>query len=477
MSLVPGIKQAPTRILQLSALLLLIVCSSALTQGQFSAKDPGARPGASNAGMPFQSLNSDQMAYFSDGQQRFLEVESVTGTITPNSGLGPGFNSNQCASCHAQPAIGGSSPAVNPQIGVANLNGATNVIPSFITLDGPTREARFKFQTDAHGSPTNVPDGGVHDLFTITGRTDATATVGMSGQPQTCKLQQPNFEQALQQNNVIFRIPTPVFGAGLIEDITDQTILANQIAQASAKSAFGIAGQPNRNGNDGTISRFGWKAQNKSLLLFAAEAYNVEMGVTNEIFQSERGYPGNPVPRSCFFNALPEDTTNLLPNGNPSTSIPSDIVAFANFMRFLDQPLPACTGAGCSEPIQNGQKVFTNIGCALCHTPSLTTTSAYVPALSNIQANLFSDLLVHHMGTGLADGVTQGGAGPDQFRSAPLWGLGQRVFFLHDGRTSDLMQAILQHASSGSEANAVINQFQQLREGQKQDLLDFLRSL
>ena len=77
----------------------------------------------------------------------------------------------------------------------------------------------------------------------------------------------------------------------------------------------------------------------------------------------------------------------------------------------------------------------------------MTTGTSYVTALSNVQANLFSDLLVHDMGHGLADGVSQGGAGPDEFRTAPLWGLGQRFFFLHDGRTSDLLQAIEAHAS------------------------------
>jgi CxxC motif-containing protein (DUF1111 family) len=122
--------------------------------------------------------------------------------------------------------------------------------------------------------------------------------------------------------------------------------------------------------------------------------------------------------------------------------------------------------------------LFTNVAkCSVCHTPSLTTGTSYVAALSNVQANLFSDLLVHHMGPGLADGVSQGGAGPDQFRTAPLWGLGQRLFFLHDGRTSDLMQAIEAHASSGSEANSVIRIFEGLSENQKQDLLNFLRSL
>jgi CxxC motif-containing protein (DUF1111 family) len=98
-------------------------------------------------------------------------------------------------------------------------------------------------------------------------------------------------------------------------------------------------------------------------------------------------------------------------------------------------------------------------------------------ALSNQKANLYSDLLVHHMGKGLADGITQGGAGPDEFRTAPLWGVGQRVFFLHDGRTSNLVEAIREHWSHGSEANRVIEYFNKLSVEEKQEVIDFLRSL
>ncbi|HZR28569.1 MAG TPA: di-heme oxidoredictase family protein, partial [Terriglobales bacterium] len=116
--------------------------------------------------------------------------------------------------------------------------------------------------------------------------------------------------------------------------------------------------------------------------------------------------------------------------------------------------------------------------CAVCHTPSLKTQPSHLTAgLGSVTANLFSDLEIHHMGTGLADNVGQGGAGGDQFRSAPLWGLGQRIFFLHDGRTSDLLQAIQAHESNGSEANQVEDNFDSLSSQQKQDLLNFLRSL
>jgi CxxC motif-containing protein (DUF1111 family) len=160
-------------------------------------------------------------------------------------------------------------------------------------------------------------------------------------------------------------------------------------------------------------------------------------------------------------------------------------VAFSNFMRFLAPPAPSSQGIPGNPPassIQNGQAVFSQIHCDSCHTPVLITGgSSYTAALNNQQAALFSDLLVHNMGSGLADHITQGNAGPDEFRTAPLWGLGQRIFFLHDGRSGPqnggLLNAIHQHASNGSEANAVIQQFNNLTAQQKQDLLNFLRSL
>jgi CxxC motif-containing protein (DUF1111 family) len=181
-------------------------------------------------------------------------------------------------------------------------------------------------------------------------------------------------------------------------------------------------------------------------------------------------------------NATPEDSTNFPASGS---AIPSDTVAFSNFMRFLAPPAPSIQGIPgnpSAQSVANGQTLFSQIHCDMCHTPTMQTgTSAFSQGLSNQSVALFSDLLVHHMGTGLADNISQGAAGPDEFRSAPLWGLGQRIFFLHDGRATPsnggLLTAIQAHASSGSEANGVINLFQQLTPQQQQDLLNFLRSL
>ena len=418
------------------------------------AKDPGVRGGAPAAGGPLPNLTSSYADFFTAALNRFQEVDSVSGTV-PNEngrGLGPRFNSNSCSSCHAFPAVGGTSPATNPQVALATLDGARNSLPSFITIDGPVREARFIRK------PNGAADGGVHDLFVITGRFDAGA----------CGISQPDFATELANHNVIFRIPTPIFGAGLIESITDDAILDN--ARNPAKLIAGISGRPNRNGNDGTITRFGWKAQNKSLLTFAGEAYNVEQGVTTEVFPNERDEtPG------CMLNPLPEDGTNLTTN---DTYLPSgyssDTVNFAMFARLSAPPAPAAPTAITTA----GAAIFNQIGCNLCHTPSLKTHSTFAPTgQNNLTVNAFSDFLLHNMGTNLADNVSQGLASGSEFRTAPLWGLGQRIFFLHDGRTRDLVDAIEEHKSQGSEANQIINNFNQLSQAQAQALLNFLRSL
>lgn len=451
-----------------------LTCACAVSQTKSNAVDPGARGGAPGAGGPLPGLTADEKVFFQDGLSRFAETEVVQGGS--NNGLGPRFNSNQCLSCHAQPATGGTSPAKNPLPEVATLNGAKNTVPWFIAPNGPVREARFQ-------KSNGVADGGVHDIFVITGRSDAPG----------CNIAQPDFGRAGNpltgqggNPNVIFRIPTPVFGAGLIEAIPDSAILANQKANTAAKASLGIFGHPNahlggnvnRSANDGTITRFGWKAQNKSLLMFAAEAYNVEMGISNQLFPQER----DETP-SCLFTATPNDTLNFTTtsSGTTNPTVISDIEGFANFMRMLAPPTPAPS----TPSTEKGRANFGVIGCVHCHTPSLTTgkmiasgsSTSPSAALSNQTVNLFSDLLVHHMGIGLADGITQGAAGPDEFRTAPLWGVGQRVFFLHDGRTSNLVEAIRAHKSKGSEANKVIDRFNKLSTQEQQQIIDFLRSL
>jgi CxxC motif-containing protein (DUF1111 family) len=444
----------------------------------FAQVDPGVRGGAAGAGAPLASVAANNpaniLAFFNKGDEAFGEIDSVRGTIAgeEDAGLGPRYNSRSCGACHAQPALGGTSPAVNPQIADATADGAQNTIPSFISSNGPVREARFPFFFTNGVPDHNRPNGGVEDLYTIAGRVDAPGCT-------TSVISQPSFALAVQTNNVIFRIPTPTFGTGLIENISDETLLAN--AAANANNNFGVGGTFNREGNAGTITRFGWKAQNKSLEIFAGEAYLVEQGVSNELFQQERSLPGEGqnagLPAACrAFNATPEDKTDV---GAAGVDIASDTVNFAMFMRLLAQPTPSTTTPGGSTSINNGRALFNAVGCNTCHTPTLRTSpSSFTPSLSNANANLFSDIEIHHMGTGLADNVSQGGAGGDQFRTAPLWGLGQRIFFLHDGRTRNLLTAIREHNSSGSEANnSSFNFLVNLSASQQQDVLNFLRSL
>ena len=444
--------------------LALSLFSGIVIHGQSSAVDPGLRGGPPGAGGEIDGLTVDQGLTFEQNLGNFAEVNTVkvsngVGKL-PLVGLGPTFDSNSCASCHAQPAIGGSSPAVNNLFSVFQVHHAQNTMPFFETLNGPTVIARFPFQADG-----TTPDGSVHRLFVITGRDDA----------GTCSLPQPDFVAAAAQNNLILRQTTPMFGAGLVEIIQNNAIISNMNANASEKLALGISGHPNYTAQDGTIGRFGWKAQTRSLMMFAAGAYNIEEGVTNEFFPSE----SNAVP-GCLINPLPEDHTNFDFGPKPEPNIfTGDPERFAMLARFFKPPTPAPP----TQSTINGQNQFNNIGCVYCHTTSFTTPAASVNALSNIQANLFSDLLVHHMGPCLADSVVQEAAKGDEFRTAPLWGVGQRIFFLHDGRTSNIVQAVEDHFCAGngvypdSEANAVINAFNALSVSDQQDLINFLRSL
>jgi CxxC motif-containing protein (DUF1111 family) len=453
-------------------------------------RDPGPRTGPANAGGPIKGLSPEDEKLFWASWEKFKRLYSVSGTLEKGVGLGPAFNGNSCAQCHAQPAAGGSSPSihspqvhqvvarngypelareVNPQFTLASMDrfkGKEQTIPAFVKSDGPVLVPHFVRNSDG------TPDGTTHDLYTIAGRTDAPG----------CVLPQPDFAREAARNNLAFRIPTATYGAGMVESIPDGELIANLESTRAQRSALGIKGRFNRSPNDGSISRFGWKAQNNSLLIFSAESYNVEMGVTSEAFPNKRVQAS-----SCVFNALPEDRTRIQPaQGETYTpsAYASDIASFAAFMR-LSAPPQAVTA---SPSEKRGEAVFARVGCVLCHTPTLRTGQSSYSGLSFVEIRPFSDFALHHMGPGIADGISQGIATSDEFRTAPLWGLGQRVFFLHDGRTRDLLEAIRQHDQRAgaqstrghalrSEAGAVVSNFNHSSKEEQQDLLNFLRSL
>ena len=346
----------------------------------------------------------------------------------------------------------------------AQVDPGVRGVPPFITLNGPIREARFK------RAPSGARDGGVHALYVISQRNDGT------GNASACNITQDNFAAEIASNNIIFRIPTPVFGMGLIEQIEERELVRNLSEGAGTRAQLGISGRLNRNDNDGRVTGFGWKAQNVSAMVFSGEAYNVEMGITNETFQTER----DETP-ACQFSQLPNDVTAT--DGVTGTDTISAIEKFALFMRFLGAPIPSTTTPGGNASITEGFNAFVNVGCAQCHTQQLRTGNATVAALRNQNVRLFSDVALHNMGPGLADDIVQGLATGDEFRTAPLWGLGQRVFFLHDGRTNNLLTAIQAHRSNAngtypaSEANTVIDRFNALSTTARQNMLNFLRSL
>ena len=415
--------------------------------------DPGPRAGNAGAGGRIANLAVKEAKFFDTGLDEFEEVQTVTGSAEDTEeGLGPRFNSNSCVSCHAHPAAGGTSPPTNPQVTAGPPSEVLTLTSlNIISSDGPVREVRFQ------------SDGGVHDLFTIT---------GLEGTPANCQLTQPAFGAHLAE--LRFRIPTPLFGLGLIEAIEDATILRNERI-----NQLGINGVANRNGNDGTVTRYGWKAQNKSLVIFSGEAYNVEQGITNELFPDERGEGGIPDSQDCRrIRPAPQDTVNY--DLTQPQAVIDNVNAFANFIRFLAPPAPVTSYPGVTQQqIAAGETAFRKAGCQLCHVTSMTTGSHVTAALANKTVNLFSDLLLHNIGTG--DGIAQGGATGDQFRTAPRWGVGQRLFFLHDGQTKDIVAAIKAH---GGEATEVIKNFNgaagasaPLNTTESQNLVNFLRSL
>jgi len=404
---------------------------------------------------------------------------------TNSNGLGARHNADQCFLCHAQPTLGGSGgflvpnpgqgaplPSENPMFRlVPHRFGKQNIAPAFEKQFGPIREVRFKF------NPDGTRDGSVHQIFTVRGITkDPTIP--------DCALTQPDFAAEQAKNNLSFRIPLQMFGLGLIDSIQDREILSRHDATAGLRAPLGIQGHPNLSGNDNTITRFGWKAQNKSITVFAGEAYNVEMGITNELFptfkEEDSACNGSEKPEpNDVVRTMTDDKGNQSFH-NPQHILP-DWMQFQLMMRFIADPQP---DPHPSASAQHGKVVFNDVGCGLCHTPQMLTAPVMNSAvLQNRPVNLFSDLLVHHMGGGLADNVIQGAAGPDEFRTVPLWGVGQRLFFLHDGRTSDLLAAIKEHFSpksatyQASEANAVVPNFVRLPVADQQAVLDFLRSL
>lgn len=364
-------------------------------------------------GDPLPGLTPVEFEEFRLGLDDFLEVE------TSEEGLGPAFNGTSCAACHSVPAVGGGGSVAEIRAGRRLANG------DFEPLH-PSGETLFQlFSIPGHACQPIIPP---------------------------------------EANVIARRIPIPLFGAGLVEAIDDETLLALEDPRDLDRD--GVSGRAavieDRGTGERRVGRFGWKAQHATLIAFGADAYRNEMGITNDLFPRELAL-GIDEDRMRLCDPIPEPEDVAEPRTRRR-----GIDNFAIFMRFL-----APVGRG---PVDNtvaaGERVFTAIGCVSCHVPALPTGPNANPLFHRRGVRLFSDLLLHDIGTG--DGIRQGAAGPDEIRTPALWGLRLRRPFLHDGSATTIEDAIRRH---GREAGRSRERFERLGDAERTALAMFLRSL
>lgn len=398
----------------------MLACATAIAQLGPPGPPPGPPQGPQQGqpGIPLNlqgfgralaGLSAELMAAFNEGRTEFTNVE------TPEGGLGPIFNGRSCAECHSAPAVGGGSRTVVTRFGRVE-NG---VFDSLESLGGSLLQ-RFAINPAARET---IPH---------------------------------------EANVVAQRISTPVFGLGLMEAIPDSTLLANAaqpkpdgVAGRAAEIIDVVSGQKR-------IGRFGWKSQQATILAFSGDAYTNEMGITNRLFPTENAPNGNQQLLRRFQTTTGiEDTVGA--DGR------SDIDAATDFMRLLAPPPQLAKSASAII----GESLFSQTGCATCHTPSLRTGPNAIPALDRKPVNLYSDLLLHDMGR-LGDGIAQANAGMHEMRTAPLWGLRARDRYLHDGRANSVDAAIRGHEG---EALVSRDRYTRLSPQLRQSVLDFLSTL
>lgn len=365
---------------------LVVVCAAV-----FGASFTAAVQRAPQPGDPLPGVTAAEFELFRMGLDDFLEVE------TAEEGLGPAYNGTSCAACHNIPAIGGVSPVTEVRAAKTGSAG------SFVPLD-PSGETLFHlFSIPNHACQSVMP---------------ADATV------------------------IARRMPIPVFGAGLVEAIPDETIMA--LADPSDGNRDGISGRAAVIRDVATgqtrVGRFGWKAQHATLLTFGADAYRNEMGITNDVFPQELAV-GVSADRMRLCDPIP-DPEDVRDRKTRRRGIDN----FESFMQLL-APISRAAPTGSSAL---GENLFHSVGCATCHVPELVTGAHQNPLFDRKVVPLFSDLLLHDVGTG--DGIVQGVAEAGEIRTPALWGLRLRRPFLHDGSAATIEEAIRRHAGEASRA-------------------------
>ena len=412
----------PALTLKLVILVAFVIVTAAAgqirsgTQGtrlkkHFDQASPRPVPGRSpQFGDPLPDLTAEQLAAFEAGREEFESEETAA------DGLGPIFNNVSCAACHSDQTSGGASAILETRFG-RTINGQFDPL----TSQGGSLQQQMAIDPAA--------------LETI----------------------------PAEANTVAQRQSTPLFGAGLIDAIPDSTIQQN----ALRRQPDGVAGRAavvfDVVSGQSRIGRFGWKAQQASLLAFAADAYLNEMGITSRFFPTDNAPNGNTALLAKFDAvADPEDVVD------PVTGT-GDIDKSTEFMRLLAAPPPLRM----NDSAAAGRKLFEQAGCAACHEPVMFTGPNRIAALDNKRVALYSDLLLHDMGA-LGDGIAQAAAGPRDMRTAPLWGLRASAPYLHDGRAASVDEAIRAHDGEGARAR---NRYIGSTAAQQQQLLDFLGTL
>jgi CxxC motif-containing protein (DUF1111 family) len=385
-------------------LLVVVLVSSILAAAGQERLKPGD---------PLPGISPVDFSEFRHGLDDFTEVE------TTDDGLGPAFNGSSCAVCHNIPAIGGGGVMLELRVGYRD---DSDVIRP---LNSAGDSLMHMFSTPSHTCQAVLPD---------------------------------------EANIVARRAPIPVFGAGLVEAIADETLLA--LEDPLDRNRDGVSGRAaivtDLAGGRRRVGRFGWKAQHATLLAFSADAYRNEMGITNDLLPQEYVFGvADSQLKLCDSMPDPEDKRD------PSTG-KRGIDNFESFMRFL-APIER---AKVDEIVREGERVFAAIGCGACHVPSLTTGPSSHPAFNRKAVPLFSDLLLHDIGTG--DGIRQGAAEPEEIRTPALWGLRFRRLLLHDGSAATIDAAVSRH---DREAELARLGFEKLSAADRATLMAFLRSL
>ncbi|MBI3782140.1 MAG: hypothetical protein HY270_01945 [Deltaproteobacteria bacterium] len=462
----------------LGAAALLLLARGAISTASAQGPPPPPPPPANNIsgfGMPFaellQSQNAADLQLFANGQASFIQVEEL-----PR--VGPIFNSRSCGSCHFQPALGGSGAFIN-EVRVRNntAGGPLHIFASDNMLrGGPQQQGPFTvFENGLTATPIGCQITSPRCAKSRCQREEMRRTT-FSPRLPICDPTSPSFQAGA--NCVGERQSAPLFGLGLVEAVADADIEA--IAAAQPVAIRGVAKQVNELGST-RVARFGWKADHATLRAFSGDAYLNEMGITNPDFSQERS--------TCALNVTKFGV--LLDAGDDPEDAPGpdgrgDVDRFTDFMRALDAPPRIAENTSA----QAGHSLFNSIGCGGCHTETLTTSAnpaAFVPAstggtpltatmnalLTQRTFHPFSDFLVHDIGS-LGDGITSDAAGPTMMRTTPLWGLRGKSVFLHDGRASELVDAIRLHAGQGGPAASA---FRQLSPPQQRQVLDFLNTL